>query len=67
MRRLEGVAVIIKTRHLSYANALSDFRRSVWLKAEAAAEVVQYCKNCLLVDLHRLFPPMFACDQRDFG
>jgi len=41
------------------AGALSDFRRSVWLRPRAAAGVVQYCKNCLLVDVCCLFPPEF--------
>jgi len=44
----------------SVISALSDFRRSVWLRAKADA-VVQYCKNCLLVSTRCLFPPIFAC------
>ena len=29
-------------------------------KARIAAGVVQYCKNCLLVSIHCLFPPVLA-------
>jgi len=43
------------------AGALSDFRRSVWLRPRAAAGVAQYCKNCLLVNVCCLFPPAFPC------
>ena len=43
--------------HPYFAHALFDFRRSVWLRPKATAEMVQCCKNCLLVIIHCLFPP----------
>jgi hypothetical protein len=49
MHSLEGRAVIHPKNHPYFTYALSDFRRSVWLRPKAAAEVVQCCKNCLLV------------------
>jgi hypothetical protein len=49
MHSLEGRAVIHPKNHPYSTYALSDFRRSVWLRPKAAAEVVQCCKNCLLV------------------
>lgn len=51
MQGLEGIAVTRKNNHPALPRALSDFSRSIWLRHKAAAEVVQYCKNCLLVVL----------------
>jgi len=47
--------------------ALFDFGKSVWLRPKTACEVVQYCKNCLLVSIHCLFPPDFAWDESLFS
>ena len=49
MQSLEGRAVIHPKNHPHSPCALFDFRRSVWLRPKTAAEVVQCCKNCLLV------------------
>jgi hypothetical protein len=53
VQSLEGRAVIHPKNHPQNhphsTCALFDFRRSVWLRPKAAAEVVQCCKNCLLV------------------
>jgi hypothetical protein len=40
------------------ASAFSNLRRSVWLRPKAAADAVQYCRNCLRVIFKfTLFPP----------
>jgi len=61
MQSLEGIAVIHPKKPSFFTHALFDFRRSIWLRPRATDEVVQYCKNCLLVSIHCLFPPGFAC------
>jgi len=62
MQSLEGIAVIHPKKLSLFAHVLLDLsRRSSWLRPKSAGEVVQYCKNCLLVSIHCLFPPRFAC------
>jgi hypothetical protein len=63
MPRLEGIAVNLPNKHHALPGpCLTSAGPGHGSKADN--DKVRYCKNCLLVDLHCLFPPIFACAVR---
>ena len=66
MPSLEGIALNPPNKHhalpLPYLTSAGP-----GLGSKAGNDKVRYCKNCLLVYLHCLFPPIFACASRHFG